>query len=115
MSAERRKHRRVRGALPCRLVNAAGKEEGFDLVDLSESGVRMRCGTSIPPMTRIRVAMHLPAERVKRKAGAALETDGVVVWSHLGDGKRYDTGVFFPDLDEDQRALLRAYVLSAPA
>jgi hypothetical protein len=113
MTKERRKHRRVEASLSCRLVNAAGKEEGFDLLDLSESGARLQCASALAPMTRIRVVMVLPGERLKRQENVPLETEGVVVWSHRVEGGSYDTGVFFPVLDDDQRALLRAYVFSA--
>ncbi len=113
MSRERRQHPRVTASFPCALVNASGQEESFDLVDLSEAGARLTCASHIPPMTRIRVALVLPRDRVKRPQNTPLETEGVVVWSHRGDGGRYDTGVFFPALDEDQRALLRAYVFSS--
>lgn len=113
MSSERRQHTRVSATFPCALVNANGKEEAFDLIDLSESGARLSCASHIHPMTRIRVALVLPRERVKRPQNTPLETEGVVVWSHRAEGGRYDTGVFFAALDEDQRALLRAYVFSA--
>lgn len=64
-------------------------------------------------MTRVRVSLRLPGDRVGRDSDVPIETFGVVVWSHRGDDGTYDTGVFFPELDEDCAALLLAYVLSA--
>ena len=112
MSDERRVHQRVAGNVPCVLRTSSGKDESFDLIDLSESGARIRCGQPLPAMTEIAVNLELPGGRVGEDGDVVLETRGVVVWSHpLGDG-RFDTGVFFPELDDANRAMLRAYVLS---
>lgn len=110
---ERRQHKRVTAAFPCVLVDASQKEQRFDLLDLSESGVRMRCAKALPAMTRIQVAMDLPAGRLGRTAGVRVTTHGVVVWSHKATKGGYDTGVFFPDLSTEQRGVLAAFVLSA--
>jgi len=131
-AAERRKHKRVSASFPCVLVGPDKKEERFDLVDLSESGVRMRCARSLPAMTQIQVAMTLPGGRIGRPKDARLSTRGVVVWSHKAGAKPaaagakagkgsakaapkggFDTGVFFPELSTEERGLLTAYVLSA--
>ena len=108
--AERRKHTRVQTAVPFRLVTH-GKEEAFDLIDLSESGVRIRCHKPLGAMTRIQVAMVLPGKALGASADVRFETTGVVVWSHKQDSI-YDTGVFFPEMDERQRGLLRTFVAS---
>ena len=113
--SERRQHSRVQTEIPCTLIGQDGQSEAFELVDLSESGVRIRCDRAVPAMTRIKVAMAIPGERVGTEGQANLDTDGVVVWSHPVDGGRFDTGVFFPELDERNRALLRAFVASAGA
>jgi len=108
--AERRKARRVPASVPFRLVTN-GKEEPFDLVDLSESGARIRCSHAVPAMTRIQVRILFPGERVGTKSALEFDTHGVVVWSHKDAGaKTFDTGVFFSELDERQRHLLRAFV-----
>ena len=131
-SAERRKHKRVNASFPCVLIGPDKKEEQFDLVDLSESGVRMRCARSLPAMTQIQVALLLPGKRIGRPKDAKVSTRGVVVWSHKagnpggkgapkagskkpangGDGAAFDTGVFFPELTAEARGLLSAYVTS---
>ncbi len=109
----RRRHERVAATMPCILVAADGAEQSFDLVDLSESGVRMRCARAISAMTRIHVAMVLPGGRVGRDDDVRLDTAGVVVWSHPVGDEQFDTGVFFPELGDHERGLLQAYVLSA--
>ena len=113
--AERREHERVEASVPCTLVGEDGTREGFDLIDLSESGVRIRCSRSLTPMTRIQVAMVLPGERVDREGEIELQTMGVVVWCHPIQGAQFDTGVFFPELEPDTREMLKAYVHSAAA
>lgn len=121
MSAERRKHTRVAAALPCLMMGPDRKHEAFDLLDLSESGVRMRCARHLAPMTQIEVSIELPARRVGRPHDVKLNTRGVVVWSHrsgrdaTGQGAvsaGYDTGVFFPELTAEQRVLLTLFVAS---
>jgi c-di-GMP-binding flagellar brake protein YcgR len=109
--AERRRHSRVPASIPFKL-KAGGKAEKFDLMDLSESGVRIRCARSLPAMTRIQVSMVLPAKRVGGKSDVRVETTGVVVWSHKADTKSFDTGVFFSELEDHQRTTLRAFVMS---
>ena len=109
--ANRRAHDRVPAGVPFRL-RAGDQDSTFDLVDLSESGVRIRCGAPMAPMTRVKVGMVLPAKRVGAKADVAFETTGVVVWSHRAPPGAFDTGVFFPELDDRQRGLLRTFVAS---
>ncbi len=99
--------------MPCTLVGESGEKQPFELLDLSESGVRMRCQSDLAELTRIQVAMLLPAGRVGQDDDVRLDTEGVVVWSHAVNEGIYDTGVFFPELDEDQRGLLQAFVLSS--
>jgi c-di-GMP-binding flagellar brake protein YcgR len=108
--AERRRHTRVNTRIPFHLVTD-GKDEPFDLVDLSESGVRIRSPRALVPMTQIRVRVVLPAKRVGSPADVALDTTGVVVWSHKEAGPGgYDVGVFFSELEDRERNLLRTFV-----
>lgn len=107
-SDERRRHRRV-AAAPLR-VDTPGASAGCTLVDLSESGVRLRCDRAIPAMTKIQVHMTLPGPRLGLESDVRVEAGGVVVWSHRLNGTAFDTGVFFAEIDDRQRALLRAYV-----
>ncbi len=123
MTDERRTNQRVAAQGPCTIRDADGTERPFELIDLSESGARLRCSDPIGAMTRIHVAMNLPGPRIGQDADIQLETVGVIVWSHRTaapadapqgeDGAFYDTGVFFPELSEESAALLQAYVLSA--
>jgi hypothetical protein len=111
--SERRRHARVDvkppGNGPFRL-KADGDEQTFELMDLSESGVRIRSQSALGPMTRIHVAMMLPGSRVGAASDVRFETTGVVVWSHRQSQTSFDTGVFFPELDDRQRAFLRTFV-----
>jgi hypothetical protein len=113
MTEDRRKHRRVPAPFPCVIRADDGEERPFELVDLSESGVRLKCAMALPAMTRIHVALKLPAGRIGRDEDERLETVGVIVWSHRIDDDVYDTGVFFPELDPTGVELLQAYVMSA--
>jgi hypothetical protein len=113
VSDERRQHPRVAAEGTCVIRDEQGVDRPFELVDLSECGARLKCSIPIGAMTRIRVQMQLPGDRVGRAEDARLATVGVIVWSHrIADGV-YDTGVFFPELAEDQASLLQAYVLSS--
>src|SRR5437868_5376868 len=100
--AERRRHTRIDvkppGNGPFRL-RADGADQTFELMDLSESGVRIRSQSALGPMTRIHVAMMLPGARVGASSDVRFETTGVVVWSHKQSPTAFDTGVFFPELD----------------
>ena len=110
MGNERRQHPRIPAELPFRFLNEQGQPEAFELVDLSESGARIRCARQLVSMTRMMVGMVLPGRYLGRADDVRLDTPGVVVWSHdVGDG-RFDTGVFFPELGEDSRDILRSFV-----
>lgn len=113
MDEKRRKHRRVPAQGPGTLFEKDGAERSFELIDLSESGARLRCAAGIDAMTRVRVVLILPAERLGHTEDARLETTGVVVWSHETDDASFDTGVFFPDLDEESAGMLRNFVATA--
>src|SRR5262245_33719688 len=107
---ERRRHVRVPAGIPFRL-NTDGRSEPFELVDLSESGARIESPRSLHPMTRLKVSIVLPAARVGADEDVRLDTTGVVVWSHRkGAGATFDLGVFFGELDDRQRDVLRAFV-----
>jgi hypothetical protein len=111
---ERRRHPRVEASrvetrIPFRIIDESGRDESFRLVDLSECGARIQVRTAIPPMTRIQVSLVLPGARVGRDGDARVDTSGVVVWCHPTEDT-YDTGVFFPDLREEERHLLRDLV-----
>jgi hypothetical protein len=107
--AERRQHPRVAARVPFRIVNQAGRDEAFRLVDLSECGARIQVKNAIPAMTRIQVALFLPGSRMGGDEELRVDTAGVVVWCHPTEDF-YDTGVFFPDLRETERLLLRDLV-----
>ena len=112
-SDERRVARRVPARGPCTIVGSDGNEKPFELVDLSESGARLTCGSAIEAMTRVQVVLVLPADRLGHTEDARLQTDGVVVWSHPSGAESFDTGVFFPELDDEMASLLRNYVATA--
>ncbi len=108
--AERRRHARAGAGGICLLTGENGAEAGFELVDLSESGARLRCDRGLKPMTRVGVVLMLPRARLGRDEDVRLDIQGVVVWSHQTESSGYDTGVFFPELDRDARNALKAFV-----
>ncbi|MGE0192014.1 MAG: PilZ domain-containing protein [Planctomycetota bacterium] len=111
--AERRRHTRVEAGGICLLAGSEGHQTAFELLDLSESGARLRCERGLPAMTRVGVILVLPAQRIGQPKDARLDITGVVVWSHEAETKVFDTGVFFPELDDDARTALKAYVTAS--
>jgi hypothetical protein len=91
-------------------MDSAGHEEPFQLVDLSECGARIHCRKAVPPMTRIQVALLLPGKGVGLTQNVRVDTTGVIVWCHRTQEGSFDTGVFFPDLEDEQRGILRSLV-----
>ena len=72
-----------------------------------------------PVLLKVKSAQYLaiagkgaPGARVGAGSDVRFDTMGVVVWSHRLDPTAYDTGVFFSDIDERQRSVLRAFVVS---
>lgn len=110
MGSERRRHPRITADLPLRFVSGDGDQESFELVDLSESGARIKCGRRLGAMTRVSVGLRLPGRILEQTDDVSVDTMGVVVWSHPLEDGRFDTGVFFADLEGEQREVLRTFV-----
>lgn len=105
---ERRRHPRVGGPVPCLLRDDTGVESSFELLDLSESGVRLRSARSLAAMTQVGIELVLPARRLGSPKDIRLVTRGVVVWCHEVKPGTFDTGVFFPQLADTDRRTLKA-------
>ena len=115
--AERRRHQRVPAPIPFHLL-ADGKDEPFDLVDLSESGVRISAPRSLTPMTRIQVRMIL--QEFERSRALARDHAGVVKGRHQAHaallGERRQEAVVARDgdvsmaIDDHGRSCLRTAV-----
>lgn len=105
---ERRRHPRVPIREPGVLVSEGVRNE-FEMLDISESGVRLRSRHAIHAMTQLELELRLAAAQVGGTSDYVLKTTGIVVWSHKQAAAPlpYDTGVFFPNLDDRQREVLR--------
>ena len=111
MATERRKVPRITATdLPFRFVNERGEPETFELMDLSESGARIQCQRRLAAMTKVQVGVVLPGHLMGGADDVHMTTTGVVVWCHEVAEGRYDTGVFFSELAEEHREILRSFV-----
>ena len=111
--AERRQHPRVPVREPGVLVSHGVRNE-FEMVDISESGVRIRSQHAFQAMVELELELRLAAARVGGPDDFVLKTTGIGVWSHKQAAAPlpFDTGVFFPHLDERQREILRKLTVS---
>lgn len=105
-ATERRAHHRVKAGFPVQL-SMGGEVAPAQLRDISASGLLCETSRKVPVMTQVRLMLSLP--------GSAADThdvvcDGAVVRClEIEDaGNRYETAIFFTNMDEDTRDLLAA-------
>jgi len=130
--AERRKSPRVVTDMPLRLT-IGGRTVETRIHDLSSSGIRFGTPDKLPLLSRVQIALELPAGR-DDKGATPIAIAGVVVRcdraagagsKERADGGRppkpqapgtgaapmaYDTAIFFESLPEGARALLSKFV-----
>ena len=111
LPAERRRHRRISVRLPLQLTV---KDQTVDthIVDLSESGIRLRTPASLPLMTRVQIALELPARKPSEGTSAVGMTGVIVRCVHVDDGSGvpYDTAIFFENLSDSARGRIERYM-----
>ncbi len=118
---ERRKSPRVETDLPLRLT-IGGRTVETRIHDLSSSGIRFGTPDKLPLLSRVQIALELPAG----KGGTSttpIAIAGVVVRCDRAAGRKggegagkggaaagYDTAIFFESLPEGARSLLSKFV-----
>ena len=110
--SERRRHPRVSIELPLRLTLQDGTVDSH-IVNLSESGIRLRTPSPLPLMTRVQIALELP-DKAGSSGAAAVAITGVIVRcvETPGQDNPYDTAIFFEDLSDSARGHIARFVQS---
>lgn len=109
---ERREHPRIDVSLPLRLTIGEDTVE-TRITNLSNSGIRFRTPSPLPLMSRVQIALELPAADVGTPAPLAIT--GVVVRCEQLPGNPetpFDTAIYFEDLSDRARAQLAHFVES---
>ncbi|MCF7887404.1 MAG: PilZ domain-containing protein [Candidatus Omnitrophica bacterium] len=114
---ERRKYPRLKKILPIKLKQAPEKE--FDLstqtTNISASGAYCAVSKSVDLMTKLQLTMLIPFPKAKSKKIKKIECQGVVVRKEKNKENKkfpYRIGIFFNDLDNQDRKFLQSYVNS---
>ncbi len=111
LPAERRRHRRISVRLPLQLTV---KDQTVDthIVDLSESGIRLRTPAALPLMTRVQIALELPTKKPSEGASSVGITGVIVRCVHVDDdsGVPYDTAIYFETLSDSARGRIARYM-----
>ena len=108
---ERRQHPRIEVNLALRLT-IGGNTVETEIRNLSNSGIRFRTPSALPLLSRVQIALELPASD---GASAPLAITGVVVRCDQipgGEPTPYDTAIYFEDLSERARGQLSQFVTS---
>jgi len=117
---ERRRHPRAPAALPVRLI-VGDRSVEIRVQNLSCSGIRFHAPRPLPLMSRVQIALELPAghetsenpEKSWNSGADPLPISGVVVRCDIADpdeGADYDTAIFFDDLSDQARDRLSSFV-----
>ena len=111
LPAERRRHRRISVRLPLQLT-VRDQTVDTHIVDLSESGIRLRTPASLPLMTRVQIALELPAKKPGEGTSAVGITGVIVRCVQVDDDSSvpYDTAIYFEDLPDSARGRITRYM-----
>ena len=111
-TSERRRSPRVDTNIPLKI---SGGE--FDIVtegkNLSASGAYCTVSQYLEPMTKLKIHFLLPLKKNDKVATKKISCSGVVVRSQAQDeGKKFDTAIYFNEIDEKSRKAIAEYVLA---
>lgn len=114
---ERRKHPRLEKTLPIKLKQTPEKEFNISTqtTNISASGVYCTINESINLMTKLHLTLLLPLPKAKSKEIKKIECQGIVVRKEINKKNKnapYRIGIFFNDLDNQDRKFLQSYVNS---
>jgi hypothetical protein len=114
---ERRKHPRLKKILPIKLKQTPEKE--FDIstqtTNISASGAYCTINKSVDLMTKLRLTLLLPLTKSRSKKIKKIECQGVIVRKEKNKENKkfpYRIGIFFNDLNNQDRKFLQSYVNS---
>ncbi|MCF7870792.1 MAG: PilZ domain-containing protein [Candidatus Omnitrophica bacterium] len=114
---ERRKYPRLEKILPIKLKQTPEKE--FDLstqtTNISASGAYCAVSKPVGLMTKLQLTLLIPLPKAKSKKIKKIECQGVVVRKEKDKENKkfpYRIGIFFNDLDNQDRKFLQSYVNS---
>jgi c-di-GMP-binding flagellar brake protein YcgR len=109
---ERRKHPRIKD----KDVSIKLSGDGFDTItqslDISASGIYCKVTKHVPLMSRVQLALSLPAK--SDTGNSTLDVEGIVVREHpvIENGRihHYDLAIFFDSLLPRERKKLVQYI-----
>ena len=109
-SSEKRRSPRVDSNIPLKI---SGGE--FDIVteskNLSASGAYCTVDQYLEPMTKLQIHLLLPVKKNDKIVTRKIACSGVVVRAQAqGEGKVFDTAIYFNEIDEKDRKAIAEYV-----
>lgn len=114
VSQERRRFPRIHDEGLSLKLNAGDFDTMTHTTDISASGIYCKIGREIPLMSRVKLAIMMPAAGKNDKAADPLQVDGVVVREHPviidGSVKHFDVAIFFDNLSEKDKSIIQGYI-----
>ncbi len=115
---ERRKYPRLEKNLPIKLKQDPDKD--FDIstetTNISANGAYCAVNEAIEPMTKLKLVLLAPIHKAKIKKVKKIDCRGVVVRKERDESNKkfpYRIGIFFNEIDNQDRKFLRSYVNSS--
>ena len=115
--AEKRKEPRLKNEGISLKVTAGNVDTITKCLDISASGVYCKVEKELPLMSRIKIILVMPETKGQTPGApqtAKIEAEGVVVREHpvIEGGKvaHYDVAIFFDNLSQRDREILRSYI-----
>lgn len=115
-TTERRVHTRHDRTFEVQGTNDSGSVTARMVAsNLSLGGVYCTSDSDFPEMTRVAVRMMLPGQPSNGDTSEVVDAEAVVVRrrelpSSIHDGARFELALFFTDITNEQRDLLRSYL-----
>ena len=99
---------------------AEGDLNSLDIIperaDIYSNGISCLSDTYIPPFREVEINVFLPEDGADKANNTAIKGSGVVVKSEKEDeGERYNVHLYFTDIADSDRQLLREYIENTPA
>jgi len=109
--SEKRKYPRVQESVACD-VAVGPRIFKAETRDLSCGGALCRLSHEVPPLTKLKINLALPAADQEQPTDS-IQCLGIVVRQEKADGQAYLTAIFFSDLKQEDRRRIAEFVLQS--
>lgn len=114
VTQERRTFPRIQDSSLSLQLSGSGFDTVTHTLNVSASGIYCKIDREIPLMSRVNLVLMVPDSSRSDRTSLRLEVSGVIVRMHPviinGETKHYDVAIFFDDLSQKDRDIIKQYI-----